>query len=152
MFYFKINLDIIKSTRNSIIYYRDEDIRKSGGELGLIHSMKRLESILNNERNPQEMNFDEDDTKDILITDEKPIDSRITDKGNGIIEMNPNEEDNSEDIVAVDEISAEEKRKRNIIEVELHDDGSNSEEESVQTLTGQDLQGGRQWYKQTWKK
>lgn len=143
----KVAVELIK---NAI--QRDEDIRKSGGELGLIHSMKRLESILNNERNPQEMNFDEDDTKDILITDEKPIDSRITDKGNGIIEMNPNEEDNSEDIVAVDEISAEEKRKRNIIEVELHDDGSNSEEESVQTLTGQDLQGGRQWYKQTWKK
>ena len=114
--------------------------------------MKRLESILNNERNPQEINFDEDDTKDIVIPDEKPIDSKITDKGNGIIEMNPNEEDNSEEIVAVDEISAEEKRKRNIIEVELHDDDSNSEEESVQTLTGQDLQGGRQWYKQTWKK
>ena len=74
---------------------------------------------------------------------------KITDQGNGVVELNPNAGD---DVVAIKEISSEQKRKDKIIEIDLPDDGSDSEEESVQTLTGQDLQEGRQWYKQSWKK
>ena len=142
----KIAVELIK---NAI--FKDEQIRNSGGELGLVHSMKRLESILNNERTPQEIEFEEsmeeDDEKP--KPDDKPTESKISDKGNGVIEMNTASED---ECVAVEEVSAEEKQKKKVIEVNL--DASDSEEESVQTLTGNDVHGGggRQWYKQSWKK
>ena len=140
----KIAVELIK---NAI--FKDEQIRKSGGELGLVHSMKRLESILNNERNPQEIEFEEsmEEEDEKPKVEDKPIESKISDKGNGVIEMNASEDE----CVAVEEVSAGDKQKKKVIEVNL--DGSDSEEESVQTLTGKDVHGGgRQWYKQSWKK
>ena len=149
----KVAVEMIKNA-----VFKDEQIRKADGDLGLIHSMKRLDSIMNNERNPQNITSDEEDngevddeneTESMMDDSSTPLEAKITDQGNGVVELNPNPTD---EVVAIKEISGEQKRKDNIIEIDLPDDGSDSEEESVQTLTGQDLQEGRQWYKQSWKK
>ena len=148
----KVAVEMIKNA-----VFKDEQIRKAGGDLGLIHSMKRLDSIMNNERNPQDVTYDEEDeeiedeneTESMMDESSTPHEAKITDQGNGVVELNPNAGD---DVVAIKEISSEQKRKDKIIEIDLPDDGSDSEEESVQTLTGQDLQEGRQWYKHSWKK
>ena len=147
----KVAVEMIKNA-----VFKDEQIRKAGGDLGLIHSMKRLDSIMNNERNPQDITYDEEDgendeneTESIMDESSTPLQAKVTDQGNGVVELNPNA---GEEVVAIKEISGEQKRKEKIIEIDLPENGSDSEEESVQTLTGQDLQEGRQWYKQSWKK
>ena len=71
---------------------KDETARKTGQDLGLIHSMKR-DSILNNERQPQEIDIDkltdrnfvkmEEDSKEETEINEP----QIEDQGDGVVEM-----------------------------------------------------------------
>ena len=62
------------------------------------------------------------------------------------------EEEDTDDVIAVEEVKAEDKKKV-VAEIDLHE---SSEEEEMQTLSGKDLQQtnseqGRKWYKQNWK-
>jgi len=152
----KLTVDIIKKAIE-----KDEAIRKSGQEIGLIHSMKRLDSIMHNERNPQELDIEKlagnetsENNQEIMEVSENDaeITGEIKDTGKGVVEFLPEEEDEDE-VVAVEEVKAQDK-KTVVAEIDLQ--GSDSEEEETQTLSGQDLQqqkqkGGRTWYKQEWK-
>lgn len=154
---------IVELIKNAL--HRDETARKSGQEIGLLHSMKR-ESILNNERQPQNLDIDKltEDIGEVPMVQarlddppEKPV--VVKNKGNGVVELqeDEDEEEDKMDVVAVQQVSAEEKRKGKVLaEIELQS-GSDSEEEATKTLSGKDLQqqtgkdGVRGWYKPTWK-
>jgi len=153
-----VAVDVIKKALE-----KDEKARSTGQELGLIHSMKRLDSILNNERPTQEIDIDkltdrvakmEEDLSE--GTEEK--EPQIEDKGEGVVELQVPESSDNEDveepITIVQEVKAADKKKV-VAEIELHE--SDSEEEETQMLSGKDLQQtgseqqGRQWYKPNWK-
>ena len=72
---------------------KDESARKTGQDLGLIHSMKR-DSILNNERQPQEIDIDKLTDRNIVKMEEKDAkeeteikEPQIEDQGDGVVEM-----------------------------------------------------------------
>ena len=154
---------------------KDDLARSTGQDLGLIHSMKRLDSILNNERQPQEIDIDKLTDRKFKIektemeTEEMDPDIKepqIEDQGDGVVEMvqelsdediadeEINEDEDDQEVIAVEEVKAEDKKKV-VAEIELNE--SDSEEEETQTLSGTDLQQssnseqGRKWYKQNWK-
>ena len=146
---------------------KDDLARSTGQDLGLIHSMKRLDSILNNERQPQEIDIDKLTDRKFKIektemeTEEMDPDIKepqIEDQGDGVVEMVQEDEDitdeDDQEVIAVEEVKAEDKKKV-VAEIELNE--SDSEEEETQTLSGTDLQQssnseqGRKWYKQNWK-
>ena len=136
----KVNVDFIKKSLE-----RDENARQTGQELGLVHSMKRLDSILNNERKPQPMDLDKftyEDAKNETIEIEN--EHKIVQKPDGIVEMasESEPEDDINEVEAVQEVKATDKKKV-LDEIEIDDD---SEEEETQTLKGQDLKQGRNWY------
>ena len=154
---------------------KDDLARSTGQDLGLIHSMKRLDSILNNERQPQEIDIDKLTDRKFKIektemeTEEAEPEMKepqIEDQGDGVVEMvqevsdediadeELDDEDDDQEVIAVEEVKAEDKKKV-VAEIELNE--SDSEEEETQTLSGTDLQQssnseqGRKWYKQNWK-
>ena len=151
---------------------KDDLARSTGQDLGLIHSMKRLDSILNNERQPQEIDIDKLTDRKFKIektemeTEEAEPEIKepqIEDQGDGVVEMvqevsdediADEELDDDQEVIAVEEVKAEDKKKV-VAEIELNE--SDSEEEETQTLSGKDLQQsgnseqGRKWYKQNWK-
>ena len=72
---------------------KDESARKTGQDLGLIHSMKR-DSILNNERQPQEIDIDKLTDRNIVKMEEEDAkeeteikEPQIEDQGDGVVEM-----------------------------------------------------------------
>ena len=72
---------------------KDETARKAGQDLGLIHSMKR-DSILNNERQPQELDIDKLTDRNIVKMEEEDgkeeteiNEPQIEDQGDGVVEM-----------------------------------------------------------------
>jgi len=142
---------------------KDENARSTGQELGLIHSMKRLDSILNMERQTQEIDIDKLTDRVVKMeeditegTDEK--EPQIEVQGDGVVELQVPESSDSEDaeepITVVQEVKAADKKKV-LAEIVLNE--SDSEEEEMQMLSGKDLQQtgseqqGRQWYKPNWK-
>ena len=153
---------------------KDDLARSTGQDLGLIHSMKRLDSILNNERQPQEIDIDKLTDRKFKIektemeTEEAEPEIKepqIEDQGDGVVEMVQEvsdediadeelDDDDDQEVIAVEEVKAEDKKKV-VAEIELNE--SDSEEEETQTLSGKDLQQsgnseqGRKWYKQNWK-
>lgn len=132
----KIAVDIIKNALE-----RDEEARKTGQELGLIHSMKRLESILNNERKPQPIeNIDKLTSEGQMMMeyhedDESTSDKAVKDKGDGIIELNDEGESSDENDDVMELVKNDSKVEKKVEEVTLTD----SEEEETQTLSGADL-------------
>jgi len=155
----KVAVDVIKKALE-----KDETARKTGQDLGLIHSMKR-DSILNNERQPQEIDIDKLTDRNVVKMEEEDAkeeteinEPQIEDQGDGVVEMqvpessDGEEEEDTDDVIAVEEVKAEDKKKV-VAEIDLHE---SSEEEEMQTLSGKDLQQtnseqGRKWYKQNWK-
>ena len=72
---------------------KDETARKTGQDLGLIHSMKR-DSILNNERQPQEIDIDKLTDRNMVKMEEEDgkeeteiNEPQIEDQGDGVVEM-----------------------------------------------------------------
>ena len=86
----KKSVEVIKNALE-----KDENARKSGQEIGLIHSMKRLESILNNERKPSQINVEKMAEKSDKMEIEEQ-DSKISDKGNGVFELKDSEDSEEE--------------------------------------------------------
>ena len=138
----KTNVEIIKRALE-----RDESLRSTGQELGLVNSMKRLDSILNNERKPQVLDLDKltmDDKTSVPQVLEQMHEQKVQKVEEGIVEMVSEESESESDVETVQEVKAAEKSTV-LDEIEIDDD--DSEEEETQTLTGQDLkQGGRNWY------
>merc|ERR1719273_2183778 len=150
----KVAVDVIKKALE-----KDDLARSTGQDLGLIHSMKRLDSILNNERQPQEIDIDKLTDRKFKIektemeTEEMDPDIKepqIEDQGDGVVEMVQELNEDDQEVIAVEEVKAEDKKKV-VAEIELNE--SDSEEEETQTLSGTDLQQssnseqGRKWYK-----
>ena len=72
---------------------KDETARKTGQDLGLIHSMKR-DSILNNERQPREIDIDKLTDRNMVKMEEGDAkeeteikEPQIEDQGDGVVEM-----------------------------------------------------------------
>ena len=80
----------------------------------------------------------------------------VPESSEGEDDQDDQDQDDPDDIIAVEEVKAEDKKKV-VAEIDLHE--SDSEEEEMQTLSGKDLQQntnssneqGRQWYKPNWK-
>merc|ERR1712223_272649 len=151
----KVAVDVIKKALE-----KDDLARSTGQDLGLIHSMKRLDSILNNERQPQEIDIDKLTDRKFKIEktemeteemDPNIKEPQIEDQGDGVVEMvqevsdeeediadeEINEDEDDQEVIAVEEVKAEDKKKV-VAEIELNE--SDSEEEETQTLSGTDLQ------------
>merc|ERR1711971_1421966 len=103
----KVAVDIIKKALE-----KDENARSTGQELGLIHSMKRLDSILNMERQTQEIDIDK--LTDRVVKMEEDI-TEGTDEKEPQIEFQVPESSDSEDaeepITVVQEVKAADKKK-----------------------------------------
>ena len=134
----KLNVELIKKALE-----RDENLRSIGQEeLGLVNSMKRLDSILNNERKTQTLDLEK-------LTEEKTSAPQVLEMNEqkvqvveeGIVEM-VSESESESDVETVQEVKAQDKTKV-LDEIDIDDD---SEEEEIQTLKGQDLKQGRNWY------
>merc|ERR1719273_2865764 len=109
--------------------------------------MKR-DSILNNERQPQEIDIDKlTDRNMVKMEDGDAMEEteikepQIEDQGDGVVEMqvpesSDGEEEDTDDVIAVEEVKAEDKKKV-VAEIDLHE---SSEKEEMQTLSGKDLQ------------
>ena len=140
----KVNVEFIKKALE-----RDNTARQTGQELGLVHSMKRLDSILNNERKPQPMDLDKFTYDQKVEPIEIENEQKIVQKPDGTVEMASESEDNEDEneVEAVQEVKAIDKKKV-LDEIEIDDD---SEEEETQTLKAQDLKQGRNWYGTTLK-
>ena len=87
----KVAVDVIKKALE-----KDENARSTGQELGLIHSMKRLDSILNNERQSQQIDIDKLTDRvvkmeeDIIEEDGDEKDPQIEVQDDGVVELQGN--------------------------------------------------------------
>ena len=141
----KVSVDIIKNALE-----RDEKARKSGEDLGLIYSMKRLENVNNSERNPQKLDIDKLTLDTEVKKNTEPMDSSepseaaevIKDRGDGVVEMAADESSSSEDEEvqeAEPEAEKSEKKEKKILQETINLE-SDSEEEETQILSATDLQ------------
>ena len=137
----KLNVELIKKALE-----RDENLRSTGQEeLGLVNSMKRLDSILNSERKTQTLDLEkltEDQKTSAPQVLEMSHEQKVKVVEEGVVEMVSEESESESDVETVQEVKAQDKSKA-LDEIDIDDD---SEEEETQTLKGKDLKQGRNWY------